>query len=209
MHWFNTIQWHAFAKALEFLQSRTVHHSLVCFLILFSLCNQVWGREPWVFSHSWSRSGSGAVWEAPILHKRVTSDTVFSLEPGHALLTASTLPNNLPPPLSPSLLPTPSFLCLLLLPWFTFSANFDPFFVKWLSLALFTGSAWLRKADWERKTRTWRPGRYPQSSTYRFIFMIFTFAYSLFFWCITLLISTMLLVSSFSLLTSNPLTKIL
>lgn len=51
------------------------------------------------------------------------------------------------PPFLP--LPTPSFLCLLLLPWFTFSANFYPFFVKWLSLNLFTVSAWLQKRNYE------------------------------------------------------------
>lgn len=104
------------------------------------------------------------------LHKRYIWHSVFiGVRPhsAHSFTSSSFLPFPFPPPLTsllhflPHPLPTPSFLCLLLLPWFTFSANFYPFFVKWLSLTLFTVSAWLQKrgwgeeSKWGKKTSCW------------------------------------------------------
>lgn len=81
---------------------------------------------------------------------------LFSLDMGCTLLTVSpshylSLPHQVPSSIF-SILPlhTPSFLCLLLLPWFTFSANFFPFFVK--SPSLFTESARLNNRNYWKDT---------------------------------------------------------
>lgn len=149
--------------------SLTVYPFLFLFSdLLLALYNCDWGCEP-VSSHSWSRNGSRSLYAVPALHKTcyiwhsvfigVCPHSAYSFTPSSPHPFSLSLPRQLPSSTFTLPLPTPSFLCLLLLPWFTFSANFYPFFVKLLSLTLLTVSAWLQKWGlWRVKQRREKRG---------------------------------------------------